>query len=262
MKLNYVKKIAALIVLLSTPLLVEATPVLILIGGSIESSSRGGGKSDSASKSLNGEFGTFEALSSISVPVIDPTTFPVSEGSRAVESGAFVTINSTSLRISGEVDGFRDFLFPSFDEAIFGGSATAKITFILTEPSSMGFQWFGDSFIGDPISEVSLKNSTGDIFLSCLGDSSCFDGDVFSELAQNLGRIGRVNLDAGEYEVLLNASDVIAVGQSGGGNGTFSLQVVPIPAAICLFGSGLIGLFGIRKTNQSFRSISLTCASN
>lgn len=262
MKLNYVKKIAMLFALLSLPSLVGAIPMLIPIGGFVESLSVGGGESDSSSVPLNGEFGTFEALSSISVSVIDPSTIPILGRSITAESRAFATINSTSLSISGEVDGFRDFLFPSFNEAIFGGTATAKITFALTESASVGFQWVGNSFGVEPISRVLLKNVAGDVFLSCLGGSNCFDGDIYNRLAQDLGDSGRINLDIGEYEVLLSAHDSIQVGNSRGGVGFLSLQVVPIPAAAWLLGSGIIGLFGIRIINQSFRNTSLTCASN
>jgi hypothetical protein len=262
MKLKYSKKVALLTLLLTFSSLVGAVPMLIPTGGFLESSAYAGTNNDSTSVFLSGKFGDFKAFSSATTLVLNPETNPFSGQNATASSGAFATIGSMGLNISGQVPGFFDFLFPSFEDGYFGGTAFSRINFTLTESANVKFNWFGDSHIADPVSTATLKNSENDIFLYCLGGPSaiagdnqggtCFNNDSGS---QDLGSTGSINLNAGAYEVSLSASDVTAAGTRGGGSGTFSLtgiKVVPVPSALWLFASGLVYLFRIRRPHLEF----------
>ena len=254
-----VRTMCAIAALGAAPVLVQADPTFVYTGGVLMSSAEGADALDLATIPLDADLGSFEAFSSVSVEVIDPADISVPADAVA-ESLASADKEATTLRVSGEVDGFRDFLFDPFgEEVIFGGSATASVAFTLTEPGLVAFEWFGDAWVEEAIATASLRHAGGDAVLSCFGGpsftsetpgGSCFDGDPVSETPSDLGATGAIALAAGDYEVLLSADDVIAAGTSSGGRGTLAL-IVPTPTTTSLIVCGLMGLGARIRTRKS-----------
>lgn len=230
-----------------------ASAMIVPTGGLLASSSYAGRFNDSTSVDLASDFGSFEVLSR-SVASVVGEDGPIENSSI---SRSIATIDPARLDFVLVVDGFRNFSYPEYSEIGFGGSATAQFSFALTEPGPMEFQLASGGY-GKHLPlyyKVQLRNSEG-VIMSCHGFlGACFEGDLdtIGEVYPDIETIENINLDTGEYEIYLTTNTEIAAGTSVGGSLAFSFAeatAVPIPAAVWLFGSGIIslcGLFRMRK---------------
>lgn len=120
-------------------------------------------------------------------------------------------------------------------------------------------RWNDGLFLGlglETVSEIPLINTADFNFDEFFPDSSVvnvyFNSDVYLE-----GAVGEQGIASGEttgfqffYDANFPASEFVAFGSSGTAfSGSANVvSNVPVPAAVWLFASGLIGLVGYRKT--------------
>lgn len=240
------KKCSSLLIalfVLSAP--AYAAPIFTPTGISLQSSVSRPNASDAASNTLYDGIGSYQANSNIELDEI--------RGPFTVNASTSAIFSASGLVVSGRTDSGRYFQQPNGFEASYGGGSSATISFTLTEISTMSFQWVGSGQFSDIGSTSSIQNTAGDIFLSCGLGGQCFD-DLFTfgfgpnGTPNSLGNSGSFILDSGDYTLSLDAFGYqVGPGVFAGGSGTLSISgftVVPVPAAVWLFGSGLIGLFG------------------
>lgn len=99
-------------------------------------------------------------------------------------------------------------------------------------------------------SNPSLFDSTGNVTLSCLAEG-CGAGAMLSLLGMQYTQAGNnalLTINPAEARSLLYFT---AGGYEGYTHTTYSMSAVPLPSAVWLFGSGIIGLVGIAKHKKS-----------
>jgi len=107
--------------------------------------------------------------------------------------------------------------------------------FNVTEDSFFNYSW-GEvpGLFGFYTGRLLLENEVGDFILECRQTTSCFQGSS-----------GRLYLAQGEYALSYAALTELAPGSIFGSEISFTFEAspVPVPAAVWLFISGLLGLF-------------------
>lgn len=237
MKLNNFKKTCICILFLLSPFAKAA--MLYPSAMTLTSNVYGGGAAKNVSDTFNGDIGTYQVSASLVIQQ------DFGEPITAISSTS-ATISQTGLSISASspYGTYLDFDYPNPDQP-YGGYTDTTMSFFLNETSSLDFQWIGVGIYSDSGSTGEIRNAAGDIIISCA--AQCWDATPYTGNALPLpSDMGSLLLDSGDYSLVVKSF----VYQAGpgiwrGGSGSFSLEgttVVPVPAAVWLFSSGLIGL--------------------
>lgn len=250
MKLNNFKNVTSLFMLLVFSSLVNSAPVLIPTSVALHSATSAEELRDAVSKNFSGGIGVFEVSTSIDVVTFNGTPEGVVFESSASTS---VDLSATSVTVSGSADGGRYFRLPDARETVLGGVATALVSFSLVSPGAIDFQWATNGGTEGAGGRVSIVNSAGTSFLFCT--YTCYNDNPRNSPATLRGDAGSIFLNNGDYTLsVITGSFHAGPGVDVSGVSSLSLtglSIVPVPAAVWLFSSGLIGLLCVRKKSKN-----------
>ena len=162
----------------------------------------------------------------------------------------FVTSNVNAALVNFEITGIADFWADSGN--VWGLALDDQITATGT---------FDDNVLSGGTGTIDFSQDSGNSFTIAVGSITYFESDDSGYASLDLPTISLLSgsLDAFNFSTTLDGNgfdsfsnifdglDLNGYGINGTWNSTVTLSPVPVPAAVWLFGSGLIGLAGVAR---------------
>lgn len=199
----------------------------------------------------SGSLGLFASEDFLYADIVIPSTYQTETNSLVAHALTNVEIASTGFDITAISDSVS-YLSTSllFESQIL--STQGSLLFNVKEGGLFDYSWNNgiyDTF-NDSDETLSLKNAAGYEILNCNAFLNCIDPNhvpLPGEIIQFAS--GSLLLSQGKYSLSYAATASTSAGIPHNADLNFSLQtaVVPVPAAIWLFGSGLLGLLGAAR---------------